>query len=151
VRANPASTTSNGPKQLGTARSGARAFVTGAAAGATASSNDLDGRSSIRSQPISLASGAGQRLTFAYVFAHSAGSSSADSLRAIVERSDGSQVEVFAVHGRSADVDGAWRNASVALDGFAGTAIRVRFVATDGGRSNLLEVELDDIRVTQPS
>ena len=38
VRANPASTTSAGPKQLGTVRSGSKAYVTGAAAGASASS-----------------------------------------------------------------------------------------------------------------
>ena len=150
ARANPASTYSSGAKQLGTVRSGAKAFVTGAAAGARASSNDLDGRTTIRSQPIDLWASPGQRLTFAYVFAHSAGSSSADSLRAIVERSDGSQVVVATVAGRSADVDGAWRTASVSLDAFAGTTVRLRFEATDGGPDNLLEVELDDIRVTRP-
>ena len=85
VRANPASTASAGPKQLGTVRSGAKAFVTGAAAGAKASSNDLDGRTSLRSQAIDLPSGLGQRLTFAYVFAHNATSTSADTLRAVVE------------------------------------------------------------------
>jgi hypothetical protein len=151
VRANPASTTSSGAKQLGTVRSGSRAFVTGAASGANASSNDLDGRTTIRSAPIGLPAALGQRLTFAYVFAHSAGSTSADSLRAIVERADGSQVEVARVTGRSVDVDGAWRTASVSLDAFAGTTVRLRFEAVDGGPGNLLEVELDDIRVTQPS
>ena len=39
----------------------------------------------------------------------------------------------------------------VSLDAFAGKTIRLRFVAADGGPGNLLEVELDDIRVTQPS
>jgi hypothetical protein len=124
--------------------------VTGAAAGASASSNDLDGKTTIRSAPIDLPSAPGQRLTFAYVFAHSKGSTSADSLRAIVERSDGSQVLVAKVAGRSVDVDGTWRTASISLDAFAGTTVRLRFEATDGGPDNLLEVELDDIRVTQP-
>ena len=55
------------------------------------------------------------------------------------------------VAGKAVDVDGAWRTASVSLDAFAGTTIRLRFVAADGGPGNLLEVELDDIRVTQPS
>jgi carboxypeptidase T len=151
VRANPASTTSAGAKQLGTVRSGVKAFVTGAAAGATASSNDLDGRTSIRSQAIDLPAAPGQRLTFAYVFAHNATSTSADTLRAIVERSDGTQVVVAKAAGKPVDVDGAWRTASVSLDAFAGTTIRLRFVAEDGGPGNLLEVELDDIRVTQPS
>jgi hypothetical protein len=151
TRRNPSSTSSSGPKQLGTVPSGAKAYVTGAAAGAKASANDLDGRTSIRSHEIVLPAATGQRLTFAYVFAHSKGSTAADSLRAIVERADGSQVEVFSVVGRSADVDGAWRTASLSLDAFAGTSIRLRFVAADGGPGNLLEVELDDIRVTQPS
>ena len=151
ARANPASTTSSGPKQLGTVRSGAKAFVTGASAGASASANDLDGRTSIRSQPIRLPADSGQRLTFAYVFAHSRGSTADDSLRAIVESADGSQVVVAKVVGRPVDVDGAWRTASVSLDAFAGETIRLRFVAVDGGPGNLLEVELDDIRVTQPS
>lgn len=151
VRADPATTASLGAKQLGTTASGAKAFVTGAPAGASSTANDLDGRTTIRSPAIHLPSAHGQRLTFAYVFAHSASSTSADSLRAIVERADGSQVEVFRVTGRAADVDGAWRTASVSMDAFAGQIVHLRFVATDGGPGNLLEVELDDIRVTQPS
>ena len=109
----------------------------------------MGGRASARTT-IVLPAAAGQRLTFRYVFAHSKGSTAADSLRAIVERADGSQVEVFSIVGRSVDVDGAWRTASISLDAFAGTTIRLRFVAADGGPANLLEVELDDIRVTQP-
>jgi hypothetical protein len=58
---------------------------------------------------------------------------------------------VALVSGRRIDVDGAWRTASVSLDAFAGQTIHLRFVATDGGPDNLLEVQLDDIRVTQPS
>ena len=149
ARANPASTSSHGPKQLGTTRSGSKAFVTGAAAGASSTANDLDGRTTIRSQPIALPATAGQRLTFAYVFAHSSTSSSADTLRAIVERSDGSKVEVFRIAGRHADVDGVWRTASISMDRFAGQSVRLRFEAVDGGPGNLLEVELDDIRVTR--
>ena len=75
----------------------------------------------------------------------------ADTLRAIVERADGSQVVVAKVAGKAVDVDGAWRTASISLDAFAGTTIRLRFIAEDGGPGHLLEVELDDIRVTQPS
>ena len=151
VRANPAGTTSHGPKQLTTTPSGSKAFVTGAAAGSSSTANDLDGRTTIRSAAISLPATTGQRLTFAYVFAHSAASTSADSLRAIVERADGSQVQVFRVVGRPIDVDGVWRTAAIPMDAFAGTAVHLRFVATDGGPGNLVEVELDDIRVTRPS
>ena len=149
ARANPSATSSHGAKQLGTTRSGSKAFVTGAAAGASSTANDLDGRTTIRSQPIGLPAVTGQRLAFAYVFAHSAASSPADTLRAIVERSDGTRVEVFRVAGRAADVDGAWRTASISMDPFAGQTVRLRFEAADGGPGNLLEVELDDIRVTR--
>ncbi len=151
VRANPAGTTSHGPKQLTTTRSGSKAFVTGAAAGSSSTANDLDGRTTIRSTAITLPATTGQRLTFAYVFAHSAASTYSDSLRAIVERADGSQVQVFRVSGKHADVDGAWRTASISMDAFAGTTVHLRFVATDGGPGNLVEVELDDIRVTRGS
>jgi hypothetical protein len=151
VRSDPVSTSSNGPKQLGTAASGSKAFVTGAAAGSSANADDLDGRTTIRSPSIGLSAAPGQRLTFAYVFAHSAASTAADTLRAIVERADGSQVVVFKAVGRPVDVDGAWRTASISLDAFAGQRVRLRFEATDGGPNNLLEVELDDVRVTRPS
>ncbi len=151
ARANPAPTTKSGPKQLGTTPSGSRAFVTGARAGATPAAFDLDGRSTIRSPQIQLPAATGQHLTFRYVFAHTAKSTSADSLRAIVELGDGSLVEVFRVNGSPTDVDGAWRTASVSMDAFAGQQVRLRFVAVDGGPANLLEVELDDIRVTQPA
>jgi hypothetical protein len=69
----------------------------------------------------------------------------------VVERADGSQIVVAKVAGKPVDVDGAWRTSSISLDAFAGTTIRLRFVAEDGGPNNLLEVELDDIRVTQPN
>jgi carboxypeptidase T len=150
-RANPQPTARNGKKQLGRVPSGSRAFVTGAVAGDSATSHDLDGVSSIRSPAIDLAASLGQRLTFRYVFAHNAKSSSDDTLRAIVERDDASQVDVFSVVGQPSDVDGAWQTASISLDAFAGEMIHVRFIAADGGDPNLLEVELDDIRVTRPS
>jgi aminopeptidase S len=100
---------------------------------------------------MALSAAAGQRLTFAYVFAHSAASTSADTLRGVVERADGSKVVVFKIIGRPVDVDGAWHTASISMDAFAGQHVRLRFEATDGGPNNLLEVELDDIRVTRPS
>jgi carboxypeptidase T len=149
-RADPEPTSRSGPKQLGTTPSGAKAWVTGAKAGATASSHDLDGTTTVRSPAIVLPSTAGQRLTFRYVFAHDAASSSADSLRAIVEVG-GVQVVVWAKVGAAVDVNGAWKTASIPMDAFAGQAVRVRFVAADGGTPNLVEVEIDDVRVTRGS
>ena len=150
VRADPAATSSNGPKQLGTTPSGTKGYVTGASAGSSASANDLDGRTSIGTPAIVLPPLAGQRLTFAYSFAHSAGSSAADYFRASVVLADGTRVPVFSVVGRAADVDAAWRTASVSLDAYAGQTIHLLFQAADGGAPNLLEVQLDDVRVTRP-
>ncbi len=149
-RTNPEPTSRSGPKQRGTTTSGSKAFVTGAKAGAKATSGDLDGVTTLRSPAIVLPATLGQRLTFRYVFAHDAKSSSADSLRAIVEVG-GVQTVVWTRLGSAADVDGAWRTASIGLDAFAGQTVRIRFVATDGGVANLVEAEIDDVRVTRGS
>jgi hypothetical protein len=151
ARANPEATTSNGPKQLGTVTSGSAALVTGAAAGATAGANDLDGATSVRSAPIVLPVDLGQRLTFRYVFAHDAAAGRGDRFAARIEAEDGTRTTVFAKTGIGRDVDGAWQTADVSLDRWAGQTIRVWFVAVDGLTRNLLEVEIDDVRVTQPS
>ena len=81
ARADPKPTASNGPKQLGNVTSGAKALVTGAAAGATADANDLDGLTTVRSTAIDLPAAPGQRFTFRYVFAHGANSSARRPLR----------------------------------------------------------------------
>jgi hypothetical protein len=147
-RANPQPTTRSGPKQLGTVTSGRKAFVTGAKAGAKPTSHDLDGRTTLRSPAIVLPPTLGQRLTFRYVFAHDAASSAADSLVAIVEVG-GVQTVVWSKVGSPADVNGKWRTAAVSMDAFAGQSVRLRFVAADGGAANLVEVEIDDVRVTR--
>ena len=150
-RANPASTSTRGPKQLGTVTSGSKALVTGAPAGDRATSYDLDGRTTVRSAPIVLPAGAGQRLTFRYVFAHTSSSTADDRFRAIVEDATGVQTTVFSVSGKPVDVDGVWRTASVPMDAWVGQTVRIRFEAVEGGPPNLLEVEVDDVRVTRPS
>ncbi len=151
ARSDPASTTASGPKQLGSVPSGARAFVTGASAGSAAATYDLDGRTSVRSRAIDLPSATGQKLFFRYVFAHDARSSSSDSLTAYVEEADGDRVPVWSVTGAARDRDGAWTSAYANLDAWEGQTIRLVFVAVDAGSDNLVEVELDDIRVTRPS
>ena len=150
ARGNPAPTAFRGPKQLGTVTSGSGALVTGLAAGVAAASHDLDGRTSVRSPAIVLPTGTGQRLTFRYVFAHDARSTTADALRAIVEAADGTRTVLFSRTGGRTDVDGAWRTASVSLDPWAGQVVHLRFEAVDGGPGNLVEVEIDDVRVTRP-
>lgn len=151
VRGDPQATSRFGPKQLGTTPSGRGALVTGKYAGAGPNSADLDGTSTVRSAPIALPTATGQHLTFRYVFAHDSASTTADSFTAIVEAQNGTQTPVLTVLGKPLDVDGTWKSASILLDPWAGQTVHLRFQATDGGPNNLVEVELDDIRVTQPS
>jgi carboxypeptidase T len=151
TRGDPAATSASGPKQLSTTPSGSRAFVSGLAAGTSPNANDLDGTSTIRSAVVRLPTALGQRFTFRFVFAHSSKSTSADYLRAVVEAEDGTRTTVFTVVGRAADVDGVWRSASITMDPWAGQAVHLRFEARDGGVNNLVEVEIDDIRVTRPA
>jgi hypothetical protein len=150
-RANPEPTTRSGPKQLGTTPSGRGALVTGWRAGTGPNTNDLDGLTSLRSTPIALPSTTGQRLTFRYVFAHDSASSTADAFTAIVEAEDGTQTPVLSVLGKPSDVDGTWRSATILMDAWAGQTVHIRFEAVDGGPNNLVEVEIDNVRVTRPN
>ncbi len=150
-RSNPTATSLNGPKQLGTTPSGIRAYVTGASAGTSAGSNDLDGgTTTTRSPLIRLPAGTGQRLTFRYAFAHSAASSNADWLRVEVLAADGTATNVFEVRGAAVHRDAAWLSGSALMDRWAGSTIRIRLSARDGANGNLLEAAVDDIRITRP-
>ncbi len=151
VRSNPADTAWEGPKQLGTTTSGSIALVTGARAGSNPNAYDLDGRTSIRSARIKLPATIGQRLTLRYVFAHDDNATSADRFHVIVEAEDGTQTVVLNAVGKAVDMNGIWRTPSILMDAWAGQSIRLRFVAVDGGTNNLVEVEIDDVRITRPS
>ena len=151
ARSNPVTTSSSGYKQLGTVPSGSIAFVTGAAAGTSANANDLDGRTSVRSPTIGLSTTLGQRLFFRYVFAHGSNASSADKLVASIEDAGGTRTPVLTFAGSATDVDGAWRSVYANLDAWAGQTIRIHFEAVDGGANSLVEVEIDDVRVTRGS
>jgi carboxypeptidase T len=150
-RGDPVQTTWNGPKQLGAAASGRAVIATGLGAGSTPNANDLDGATSVRSPLIDLPDATGQRFVFRYVFAHDSGASTADRFRAVIEEADGTRTTVFQVLGAPTDRDGLWRSASPLLDRWAGQRIRLRFEAVDGGAGNLVEVAIDDVRVTAPS
>ena len=82
-----------------------------------------------------------------YVFAHGADSSSADKLVASIE-SGGTRTPVATISGSASDVDGAWRFRYVDIDAWAGQTIRIHFSAIDGANDSLVEVEIDDVRVT---
>jgi carboxypeptidase T len=150
---NPANTYSSGPKQLGTAYSGAKALVTGALAGSGASANDVDGgTTSIRSRPITLPASdtAYGPLSFRYYLAHGTTSSADDALRVIVEAEDGTPTVVFEELGAANDDDAAWASASRSLAAWAGQTIRLVVEATDGADASLVEAAIDDIRIRRP-
>ncbi len=148
--ANPAATRAHGPKQLGQAASGSGTLVTGAAAGKSAGSNDVDGGvTSIRSRQIRLPDDPANfgRLTFSYSFAHSATSTDADYFRALVQAEDGTRTVVFERRGAPGNLDASWRSASASLTDWAGQTIRLVFSARDGANGNLLEAQVDNVRI----
>jgi murein tripeptide amidase MpaA len=149
ARGNPESTVSSGPKQLGTVLSGSRALATGLLAGASANANDLDGLTTVRSAPIRLPSTTGQHLYFRYVFAHGSTSSSADRLVASIETSGGTRTAVFTRTGAASDVDGVWRTGYVPVETWKGQTVRIVFEAVDGAANSLVEVEIEDVRITR--
>jgi carboxypeptidase T len=152
VRGDPAATSAGGVTlQPGTTASGRAALVTGAAAGVSAGTNDLDGLTTIRSAPITLPARAGQQLTFRFTFAHTASGTAADHLRAIVETEDGSQAIVWERTGTGVVVAGGWHTATASMDAWAGQTIRIRFEAADGGAGSTVEAGVDDVRVTRPT
>jgi hypothetical protein len=145
-RTNPSST----GKQLGTTTSGAKAFVTGAAAGSSDSANDLDGGpTTIRSPLITLPDPTG-KLTFRYSFAHGTNSSTADYFRAYVETKDGTRTLVKEEKGGSDSDAPAWASVSVSMAPWAGQQVRIVFVAADLAPFSLVEAEVDDVRITRP-
>ncbi len=152
TRGDPAATSLGGVTlQPGTTASGRAALVTGAAAGASAGSNDLDGLTTVRSAPITLPSRAGQQLTFRFTFAHTASGTAADHLRAIVETADGTQTVAWERVGTGVVVAGGWHTPTVSMDAWAGQTIRIRFEAADGGTDSTVEAGVDDVRVTRPT
>jgi hypothetical protein len=145
-RANPAATS----RQLGTTTSGSRALVTGAKAGSSATSFDVDkGMTTVRSAPIALPAAVGA-LTFRFYLAHTAGSSSKDWFRAYVEDANGVRTKVVEEVGAPNSDRPAWRSASVAMTQWAGKTVRIVFAAADLGGTNVLEAAVDDVRITRP-
>jgi len=108
-RADPAATS----RQLTWTPSGTKALVTGAAAGPTVNSYDIDGgTTTIRSVPIALPAEVGL-LTFRYYLAHGTNSSSADWFRAYVEDAAGVRTLVREELGAANSDAPAWASAAV--------------------------------------
>ena len=144
-RGDPAATSSNGAKQLGTTVSGVNDLVTGRLAGTSAGEHDVDGGvTAITSPAIALTGGSTYTLSFSYYLAHGSNSSSADYLRVRV----GGQT-VFQELGAADNDNGAWATASVNLSAFAGQTVQIVVEAADLSKASLVEAAVDDVRVTR--
>ncbi len=101
-RGDPAATTSNGAKQLGTTTSGVNDLVTGRLAGASAGDHDVDGgATTIRSPAISLTGGSSFRVSMSYYLAHGSNASSADYFRVrVIGATTGTVIDVPAGAGQ---------------------------------------------------
>ena len=126
--------------------SGRYAFVTGLKAGSSINVDDLDGRTTIRSVPITMPA------TRAPASSSSAtcsptGGSAADTRQALRRGRPGARTQVWSVAGSSATVGAGWRTARVDLSSPTDRTIRLVFQATDGGAGTLMEVGIDDVRV----
>jgi hypothetical protein len=138
--------TNAGPKQRAYGYSARYALVTGAARGASANANDLDGLTSVRSPQFGLGgpSSSGWRVQFRYTFAHGANATPADYLRLLV---DGD--EVWRASGSGTERNASWQLVTVRLDAYAGQTVRLTFEGCDCAGDSLVEAAVDDVRVYQ--
>jgi subtilisin family serine protease len=130
--------------------SGVTDLVTGAAAGANATTGDIDGGvTSTRSGAITVPSFGRTTLSLDWYVAHLADTSSADFLRVTVV-SDTQRAVVVNKTGRVGIVQPAnWTTSSFDLSSFAGQQVRILVEAADGGRDNLFEAGVEDIQIVQ--
>jgi carboxypeptidase T len=147
TRGDPAPTTQNGLRsQPDGVSSGRYAFVTGAAAGATPNTYDLDGRSTLRSPAVRLAWTPGQ-LSFRYIYSHGP-SSTADGVKVWIEDTATTvRTLVWSATGSATTVGASWRVATAPMTRWAGKTVKIVIQATDGGADSLMEVLVDDIRL----
>jgi len=132
--------------QLDDAASGFRAMVTGAAAGRTADSNDLDGVTTARSPQIPLGALPGD-LVFSLSFSYGPTATSADWFRVWVEAEDGTRTLVYQRRAASRYRWAAYTEQRVALAAWANQRIRIVIGAGDEEGASLIEVAVDDVRV----
>jgi carboxypeptidase T len=144
-RGDPAQTTSNGAKQLGTTVSATNDLVTGRLGG-TATTYDVDaGTTTITSPAIALTDGSNYALSFSYYFAHGTNSSTADALRVKII-GDTTQT-VLQELGSTANDSAAWVPTTINLNAFAGQTVRIAFETTDGAGESLVESAVDNVVV----
>ena len=135
-----------GPKQMGSTTSGWYNLVTGAKAGLTPSTNDVDGGlTSIKSPAIALPSNGSLTLSFNYYFAYYTNASNADFFR--VKVVGASTVTVLEELGSKANVSAYWYHATIDLSAFAGQTIYILIETADNANDSLIEAAVDDVRI----
>jgi hypothetical protein len=151
ARGDPAQTTSGGTVlQLGTTTSGANDLATGLAAGASVGANDVDGGvTTIQSPAIALPATGTLTLQAQWYLAHLNNATSADFFRIFVVQQNGTATQVFQQLGSATTRAGAWAQASVSLNAFAGQTVSIRVQAADAATGSLIEAGVDDVRITQ--
>jgi aminopeptidase S len=148
-RGDPAQTTSNGTKQLGTTVSGVNDLVTGRLAGASAGEFDIDGgTTSVRSPAISLPATGTLTLSMSWYLAHGSNSSSADFFRISIVHG-GVTTTLFTQAGAAVNRNGAWTAGSWNVSVYAGQSIQILIQAADASTASLVEAGADDVRITQ--
>ncbi|WP_283133667.1 M4 family metallopeptidase [Rhizohabitans arisaemae] len=150
VRGNPAGTTSAGVTlQLNNTVSGVNGLVTGAAAGLSAGTYDVDGGlTTIQSPAITLPSGS-STLTFSWYLAHLNNATSADYFRVRVVAGAVNNV-VFQQLGAATNRAGAWATATVNLSAYGGQTIRLVVDTADASTASLIEAGVDNVKITRP-
>jgi hypothetical protein len=149
-RAVPQLTTSNGSTvQPGADHSGSGSlcWVTGAAAGGSVGSNDVDGTAILTSPRFSLAGVPNARLHTARWFANRPGSGLDDRWVTQLSNDDGGTwVELE----NAGDSGSAWTEAATDLDGVLSftAAMRLRFIVADDPNNDITEGLLDDLEIS---
>lgn len=131
--------------QLSDVPSGSHDLVTGASAGSSLGSNDVDGgHTSIVSPEFTVPDNA--TLTFKYYFAHLDNASGDDYLRVSLVSGSGSEV-LGEAYGTAQLREASWADFSTSLDSYAGQQVRLKIEAADGGSGSLIEAGIDDVSV----
>ncbi|HWS31331.1 MAG TPA: M28 family peptidase, partial [Actinoplanes sp.] len=148
-RGNPAATSSSGvATQLDAAAGGSYALVTGAAAGASAGANDLDGGiSTITSPAITLPSTGTLTLGLSWYLAHLNNATSADYLRIRVVTGT-TTTTLLTQTAAATNKAAAWTTATANLTPYAGQSIRIQVEAADAGTASLVEAAVDNLTIT---
>ncbi|WP_245623373.1 M4 family metallopeptidase [Spirillospora albida] len=148
-RGAPQPTTYSGTNLQLAAAGGTRDLVTGASAGTSAGTYDLDGgTTSIQSPAIALPGSGTLTLRFSWYFAHLDNSSTADYLRVRVVGANGTST-VLNQTGGLTNRAGSWQTASFDLSAFAGQSVRIVVDAADAGGASLVEGGIDNVSITQ--